>query len=133
MGKDLHPTILEFFYERMHDHSNVASYEDVSDTENYIYRVRRARQRDSVLVWLTDAYLFTESDYYLRPDALRAGDFILVAKPEGGFSLDQGEIDRAKIGVGQIGKFMGALNVRSMWTYLTREEKERLERLRRSR
>jgi hypothetical protein len=128
MGKDLHPSIIDFFIERMSGHNNVADFRDESDEENYLFRIVRARQRDTVLVWLSDAYEFTDADYYARPTALGPGDFILVAKPEGGFHLDQESIDHARIGVGQIGKFMGALNSREMWTYLTRDERERLER-----
>ena len=128
MSKDLHPSILDFFGDRMAGHSNVADPRDESDQENYIFRITRSKQRDEILVWLTDAYLFTDADYYARPPSLRPGDFILVAKPEGGFHLDRDTIDRERIGVGQIGKFMGALNSRSMWTYLTRDEREQLER-----
>lgn len=117
----------------MSGHSNVADMRDESDDENYIYRIARAKQRDEILVWLTDAYLFTDADYYSRPPELRAGDFILVAKPEGGFHLDIETIHRERIGVGQIGKFMGALNAKEMWTYLTQDERERIERERRRR
>lgn len=128
MGKDLHPSILDFFKDRMSGHNNVASFREESDDENYLFRIARARQRDEILVWLTDAYLFTDADYYARPAKLSAGDYIVVAKPEGGFHVPQEAIDDQFIGVGQIGKFMGALNSRKMWTYLTRDEREKLER-----
>jgi hypothetical protein len=92
----------------------------------------RSKQRDTILVWLTDAYFFTEMDYHNRPLVLRTGDFILVAKPEGGFGVSDDLVEQARIGVGQIGKLMGALNTRQMWTYLTPDEREERRRARRA-
>lgn len=131
MSKELHPSILEFFRDRMSSHSNVTDLVDESDDDHYLFRISRARQRDSILVWLSDAYLFTETDFYSRPTDLNPGDFIVVAKPEGGVHLDRAEVERERIGVGQIGKFMGALNSRQMWTYLSADEREEIEQQRR--
>ena len=64
-----------------------------------------------------DAYHFTEFDYENKAGFLSAGDYILVAKPEGSFVVSRDLINSAKIGVGKIGEMMGALNSKKMWTY----------------
>lgn len=130
MSKHLHPSILAFFQERMVSHNNVISVLDISTDEYFLFSVERARNLDKITVWLSDAYLFTDADFYAKPDIIHAGDFIIVAKPEGGVFIDQSVIEQHRIGVGQIGKFMGALNKPQMWTYLTPEEREKLARQR---
>jgi hypothetical protein len=112
----------------MQDHSNVAEIEDVSSDDEYLFRITRAKQRDRILVWISDAYLFTDIDYHNRTSELERGDFILVGKPEGGVQVDEALIEAERIGVGQIGKLMGALNARNMWEYLTPEEREERRR-----
>jgi hypothetical protein len=130
VSKDLYYTIPQYFLERMHEHSNVASVDDVSTSEFYLYRIHRRRERDVVLVWLSDAYLFTDMDYHNRPRELGPGDYVLVAKPEGGAHVSQELIDDARIGVGKLGEFMGALTTRDTWTYKppSWEEQERRRR-----
>ena len=130
MSKDLHPSILTFFQERMASHNNVTSVTDISTEEHFLFSIERAKNRDKITVWLSDAYLFTDADLYAKPDTVMAGDFIIVAKPEGGFFIDHSVIEQHRIGVGMIGKFMGALNKPQMWTYLTPEEREKLARQR---
>lgn len=117
MTKDLYYTIPEYFKSRMTDHSNVRRVENESSDDFFLYRVHRIKQRDSVLVWLSDAYHFTDVDYESRPTELGSGDYILIAKPEGGGGASEHMIDAARIGVGRIGEFMGALNVSQLWTY----------------
>ncbi|MFL6759643.1 hypothetical protein [Sphingomonas sp.] len=124
MSKDLHPSILQFFQERMSSHSNVLNLADVSTAEDYLFKISRAKQGDSLLVWMSDAYFFTDMDFHNRPAVLTTGDFILVAKPEAGFHVDDGLIELEGIGVGQIGKLMGALNLAKPWEYLTPQERE---------
>jgi hypothetical protein len=70
-----------------------------------------------ILVWLSDAYLFTDMDYHNRPSELGPGDYVLVAKPEGGAHVSPELIDEARIGVGKLAEFMGALTKRDTWTY----------------
>lgn len=117
MSKGLYYTIPQYFLERMHEHSNVVSVDDVSTDEFYLYRIHRRRERDTVLVWLSDAYLFTDMDFHNRPAELGPGDYVLVAKPEGRAHVSQELIDDARIGVGKLGEFMGALTKRDTWTY----------------
>jgi hypothetical protein len=117
MTKDLYYTIPQYFEERMNEHSNVSKVENESDEEFFLYRVLRAKLRDSVLVWLSDAYHFTDVDFVSRPARLEAGDYIVIAKPEGSGGASQHLVDSARIGVGRLADFMGALNSKQMWSY----------------
>lgn len=130
MTKDLYYTIPRYFEARMHEHNSVLSINDVSTEEHFLYRIRRARF-DSVLVWLSDSYLFTDMDYVNRPTELGRGDYIVIAKPEGGGGASRGLIEAAEIGVGKLSDFMGALNRRDMWNYIAPTWEERQERNRR--
>lgn len=130
MSKDLHPSILQFFEERMRSHSNVTSFEDVSTDEFFLYRVHRKRPRDVVLIWLSDAYRFTDMDYYNRPQELGVGDFALIARPEAAGGLADEIIEEARIGVGKVGELMGALTRPQIWKYRApswEEQKRRRE------
>ncbi len=91
----------------------------------YVYELDRRKFKDTIRVWLSDAYRFTDMDYYNRPKELRAGDYILIAKPEGGDGSSKQLIDAGRIGVGKLADFMGALNVRQMWTYVPTTDEER--------
>ena len=89
---------------------------------NFVGRV----YADTITVWLSDAYLFTDADFHNRPGLLREGDYIIVGKPEGGIAVDYELIRQYKIGVGKIGKYMGALNFSEPWRFLTSEERDKL-------
>lgn len=128
MTKDLYYTISQYFEERMHSHSNVDSFDDLSDDDFFVYRITRIKQRDSILVWLSDAYHFTDVDYISRPGDLGAGDYIVIAKPEGAGGAAQHLIDEARIGVGRLGEFMGALNSARPWLYEPPSVKEQAAR-----
>lgn len=126
MGKDLHPSIRTFFLDRMHEHDAVSAVDLLPDEDNFLYELRRPRFQDTITVWLSDAYLFTDAEFHNRPANIGAGDYIIVGKPEGGIAVDYDLIRQYNIGVGKIGKFMGALNIREAWRFLTTEEKEKL-------
>ena len=130
MTKDLYYTIPLYFLDRMHEHSSVRSVEDVSTEDHFLFRVSRHRY-GSMLVWLSDAYSFTDMNYVNRPKELSRGDYILIAKPEGGGGASQHLIESAQIGVGKLAEFMGALNRRDMWNYVAPTWEERQERKKR--
>lgn len=132
MSKNLYYTIPEFFVDRMSKHSAVRDVEDVSTDEFYLYRIGRVRG-NPVLVWLSDAYLFTDMDFHNRPEELEAGDFILVARPEAGAQVTKEVIAEARIGVGKLGELMGALNKRDVWTYRPPDWEEQQRRRKRFR
>jgi hypothetical protein len=125
MGKDLHYQILKFFHDRMKNHNKVVHVEDISDDENVIFRVVRRSPLSAVNVLLTDAYIYGEMDYLQKPTAIKRGDFILIARPEshmGDVNIE--EVRKDGIGIGKIGKFMGALSSPAVWIYKSQEEKE---------
>lgn len=130
MTKDLYYTIPQYFLARMHEHDSVVSVEDASTEDHFLYRIVR-RRYETVLVWLSDAYTFTDMDYVNRPEALTEGDYIVVAKPEGGGGASEQLIDSAKIGVGKLADLMGALNRRDMWNYVAPSLEEKQARKRR--
>ena len=82
MGTELHYTIINFFEKRMAEHSNVEYFERLDVQDEYVYLIKRIKFNDHIRVWLSDAYLFTETDYYNKPREIVAGDFILIARPE---------------------------------------------------
>jgi hypothetical protein len=93
-----------------------------------VYEIRRKKYNDRICVWLSDAYLFTDMDYVNRPHILKPGDYILIAKPEGGGGADKDLIESAKIGVGKIAELMGALNLAKMWKYVPPTEEQKRAR-----
>jgi hypothetical protein len=117
MGKDLYYTIPIFFEDRMRSHTIVATHKRLYIEGEFVYEIKRIKFQDTLRVWLSDAYYFTEMGYYNRPAELQAGDYILIAKPEGGGGVDKNLIRTEKIGVGKMAELLGALNVRQMWTY----------------
>lgn len=127
MSKDLHHSIIDFFEARMNAHDCVNDYAILNDDDDLIYQINRAKRAGSLNVWLCDVYHFTETDFYNRPQLIGRGDYILIAKPEGSFSIDYDIIRRERIGVGQIRKFMGALNFDDPWRFLDAQEREKLK------
>ena len=130
MTKDLYYTIPQYFESRMNEHSAVISIENVSTEEHFLYRINRLRY-GSVLIWLSDAYSFTDMDYVNRPTELQRGDYIVIAKPEGSGGASVHLIEAAAIGVGKLSDLMGALNKRDMWNYVAPTWEERQEKKRR--
>ncbi len=115
MGTNLYYTILQFFEACMREHSAVELFERLRVESEIIYELARRKHRDAVRVWLADQYHFTDADYYARPNELRPGDYILIARPEGRESVDRDLTRIAKIGVGKLVELMGALNKLEMW------------------
>jgi hypothetical protein len=124
VGLDLYYTIPQSFEERMKEHSSVEYLERLNVEGEYIYEIVRYKFHDHVKVWLSDAYHFTEFDYHNRPKELRAGDYILIAKPEANGGVPSHLIDTTKIAVGKLKELMGALTVAKTWTYVPPTEEE---------
>jgi len=122
----LYHSIVKFFEDRMTAHSCVTRLTRLDVPGDYIFAIERTNGRKVVNVFLSDAYYFGEADYLGRPKQIKRGDFILIARPEGGFSCSVAA--RAKeegIGIGAIGRLMGALNVALPSDYMSPEERER--------
>ena len=127
MGKSLRPEHLEFFVDRMNDHNLVVSCSVIPDPDEYLFRILRkvGSSQSAVVVHLTDSYRYGLAEFYSRPAKLKGGSFVVLGMPHAGTVNDVIESAREdRIGVGHIGKFMGALNHRKVWEYLTPEERK---------
>ncbi|RWE84484.1 MAG: hypothetical protein EOS63_03090 [Mesorhizobium sp.] len=133
MGKDLHYSIMRFLEKRLDEHSAAKKWERKDLDDWIMYTISRYKFNDGVRVCLSDAYKFTDFDYHNRPPFLTIGDYILVAKPEGGLMVSGHLVDAARIGVGKLGEMMGALNSKEMWRYTPPSDEELKRRRDRSR
>ena len=117
MGKALRREHISFFTSRMEEHSRVIKWEPIPNQHEFLFKIRRTLSgtQSDVIVHLTDAYRYGLAEWFVRPDQLRAGSFVVMGMPHADFDSDV--VEEAKkdhIGVGHIGKFMGALNQRKM-------------------
>lgn len=112
-----------FFLERMESHNKVEACNRINDDTEYLFEIIRKGELPSIVVHLSDAYRYGTWEYLSHPKRIRRGDFIVV----GGFAaLDASVVELArkdKIGLGGIGKLMGALNVRRVWEYRSPDER----------
>lgn len=127
MGKVLRPEHLGFFTARMNEHDRVASWEPIPNKHEYLFRITRlpSANNTKVIVHLTDAYLYTNAEFIARPKQLRSGSFVVLGMPHA--SVDPEVIETARehrIGIGHIGKFMGALTYKNIWEYMTSDERQ---------
>ena len=130
MGKALRTEHISFFISRMNEHDRVICWEPITNQDEFLFRIRRTinDSESDVIVHLTDAYRYGLAEFFARPKELRAGSYVVIGMPHA--DADPETIEEAKkhrIGIGHIGKFMGALNRKNMWQYMTagRAETER--------
>jgi len=128
MPPDLYHTIPSYFEDRMRGHDKVRSYRRLDSGEEYVYEIVRTGLLGRIKVWLSDAYHFTDIDFHNRPKILGRGDYILIAKPEGGWHVTPSLIVTSCVGIGKLAELMGALNSRNVWTYVPPSEEERHRR-----
>lgn len=89
MGKAFHYSILPFFKDKIfHMHNKVHSIKNIPNNYYYIFEIARLQGLPKFKVVFSDAYLFTENDYYelLNENVLKKGDFILIARPESNYN-----------------------------------------------
>ncbi len=123
MGKDIHYSLISFFEERMNGHDKVEAYSRIDVADEILYEIDRSAGLPTLTVHLSDAYIYTLNEYYSKPDILKKGDFILVTKPEASYNSVADNVARSEgIGLGPIGKLMGALNKRDVSTYVVPEK-----------
>ena len=115
MGKDLHYSILKFVKAAFENHQAVKSFEIVPDEDFYIFYLKRRFHHDDLYVVLSDDYSFGDYDMITRHSVLKKGGFILIARPEAENFSDNNASN--KIGIGKIGKLLGALNKNDFWNY----------------
>ena len=130
MGKALRQEHIEFFTARMNDHDRVINWEPIASLDEYLFKVTRtlSGSKSDVIVHLTDAYRYGLSEFYARPGQLRAGSYVVIGMPHADAPDEVIETAKlAHIGIGQIGKFMGALNYKNIWKYTSPDERQQKE------
>lgn len=130
MGKALHQSHLNFFTTKMDEHNSVVNWHPIEDQHEYLFRIRRklSGSESDVIVHLTDAYQYGLAEFFARPKQIGTGSFVVMGMPNA--STDAEVTEKAKehgIGIGHIGRFMGALNSNKIWEYMTPDEKQRQE------
>ena len=115
MGKDLHYSIRPFIEQALNNHNAVERIQSITLDDFYAYNVFRRSGMTSVVVVLSDDYHFGSASLQGKPTILKDGGFFLIAKPEAsGF---EGNEPNEKLGIGKIGKLLGALNREDFWNY----------------
>ena len=118
--------IARFFEQKMQAHDLVESCSRLpSDDGYYIYSIERRNGLPRVTVYVSDAYSYGFADFASRPAEIGSGDFIVVNQFGPEIPADVVEHARkAQIGLGIVGKLMGALNSREIWKYRSPAEKQ---------
>ncbi|MFV8449788.1 hypothetical protein ACNO65_06850 [Vibrio campbellii] len=128
MGFDLHPSILPYWEKALNRHSNVSSWERLDDSNDYIYRIKRVRGQD-ILVLASDCYEYSLSDFFTRNDLIGQGTMIYMAKPESQYDLEVADIAKQEhVTIGMLGEILGALNLDVHWNWESKDRKERRKR-----
>jgi hypothetical protein len=122
MGKDLHYSIRPFIEAALNAHSAVEEIQSIELDNFYAYKVIRRGGMSSVIVVLSDDYYFGSSSLYNKPEILKDGGFFLIARPEAS-GIDKNE-PHEKLGVGKLGKLLGALNREDYWNYFQSIDKK---------
>ena len=115
MGKNLHYSIRPFIERALNSHHAVEKIESINLDDFYAYKVTRRRGMSDVIVVLNDEYCFGSSSLQDKPNILKDGGFILIARPEASGDEDNEPLE--KLSVGKIGKLLGALNREEFWNY----------------
>ena len=116
MGKDLHYTIRPFIERVLLGHQNVQSFELLENPQYFIYKICRKQGMSDLKVILADDYHFGEVSKLKIMPLLKGGGYILLAKPEANGIVSNDTEN--KVGIGKIGKLLGALNVEEYWNYI---------------
>ena len=130
MGKALRQEHIDFFTARMNVHDRVTNWEPIVSQDEYLFKITRtiSGSKSDVIVHLTDAYRYGLADFYARPGQLRAGSYVVIGMPHADAAAKVIETAKlAHIGIGHIGKFMGALNHKNIWEYISPDERQQNE------
>jgi hypothetical protein len=111
----------------MIEHTCVERWEPLDNAVEYLYLIERKRGLPDVRVHLSDAYEYSRGEYLARPEEVAGGNvFVVLGDPHasGPSAALVAEARKDRVGIGHIGKFMGALNSRNVWEYEAPEERE---------
>lgn len=110
MGKNLHYSIINFIKERLKECDKIESYNFIANDDYFIIQVNRHHPFESFKIYVSDVYRYTLTDYFNKPQKIKKGDFIYLARPEANFS---NEIELLSISLKEgiyIGKFARLLS-----------------------
>lgn len=114
MGKDLHYSIRPFIENALNNHHIVTTIKQIQIEDYYAYEIER-KGMSNIIVVLSDDYFLGENSIQKKPEILKNGGFFLKARPEGG-GIEE-SIPELRLGIGRIGKLLGALNHEDFWNY----------------
>jgi hypothetical protein len=110
----------------MDEHDRVEQCRQITVEGEYVFEIERKSPLPTVRVHLSDAYDYGHWEYTSRPKLIGRGDFILIAGFNTRFDESLVEIARKDgIGIGGIGKLMGALSWEKVWLYQSPEERSK--------
>lgn len=115
----------KFFEDRMRSHSKI---NDIRNTGEGLYEIDLVDGR-KLRVFICECYSFGIAEYYVSVEKLGALDSVIINSNWCGYSMDA-KLHCLEHGVGlfDISGLMAALNTRNFWEYLTKQEKEYLEK-----
>jgi hypothetical protein len=109
----------------MRSHSKVA---DVRNVGAGLYEIALIDGR-TLRVFICECYSFGLAEYFESVEKLDALDAVIINSNWCGYTMEAKLHCRASsVGLFDIGGFMSALNLRNHWEYLTKQEKEYLEK-----
>jgi len=115
MGKNLHYSIRPFIENALNNHSAVEKLIPIELNNFYAYTIHRTGNMPPITLVLSDDYYFNELSLQSKPDILRNGGFILLAKPESK-GIEE-SLPLEKLGIGKLKKLLGAIHRRDYWNY----------------
>ncbi len=128
MGRNLHYTIPQYLESALNKHAKVLSWERIDSSQSddhYIYLIRRSDGLSPVTVHLSDEYEYSLDDYFQKPDGIREGAFILIARPEAVYNDSIVEVaQQDQVSIGKFGALMGALYKERHWEYVPKERRD---------
>ena len=123
MAENLHYSIPPFFESILNKHSAVWDWDPIYSHNGsicYIYELKRRDSMSEMKVYLADAYMYSLTEYYQRPDIIGEGDCICIVRPEASFSPELTTIVKSDgIHIGKLSATLGAINRAEPWKYST--------------
>ncbi|TNH44540.1 hypothetical protein [Photorhabdus luminescens] len=114
-----------FFETRMKTHDKVSNMKYIGDG---LYHIRLSDGR-ILNVFICECYAFGVAEYHESVDKLGKLDAVIINSNWCDYSLEAKMFCMEQgVGLFKIGEFMAAINRRNYWEYLTKEQKEDIER-----
>jgi hypothetical protein len=101
----------------MSDHSKVLSCTMLDVDDEYLFLIKRSGGLSDVIVHYSDTYEYSRATFQTRPPKVGRNSFVLVVPHAPESDLTVYEARKLGIGIGKIGKLMGALNSEKVWEY----------------